>query len=85
MQEIIQKATTPPEVALIQEYLDVADDSARQQFLDAHQAELTAEFMEMLGSISAQIQASGDKELADRAMAANRQALRYVMRRNMQA
>jgi hypothetical protein len=83
--EIIQQATTPPEVALIEDYLDLADEQARNQFLQAHEKEITPEFMEMLGSITAQVQSENDAELAQRAMTANRQALRYAMQKNLKA
>lgn len=83
--EIIQQATTPPEVALIEDYLDLADEQARNQFLQAHEKEITPEFMEMLGSITAQVQSENDAEFAQRAMTANRQALRYAMQKNLKA
>lgn len=82
--ETIQKAGTPPEMMLIQEYLDAPDEQARQKFLEERSAEITPEFMEMLGSISAQVQQSNeDPEVVKHVVAANRQALRYTMQRNM--
>lgn len=80
----IQEANTPPpEVALLEEYLDQADDAARRQFLQSHAELVTAEFLEMLGGLAAQAQSAEDREFAERVRAANRTALRYAMEKNM--
>lgn len=81
--DIIQQAATPPEMSLIEDYLDTEDDAGRASFLEAHSAEITPEFMEMLAGIALQVQSGDDKEFAHRVMAANRQALRFSMQRNM--
>lgn len=83
MMEIIEKAATPAEMALIEEYLDAEDDAARQAFLEQHSDRISPEFMEMLAGIVLQVQSGEDKEFAQRVMAANRQALRFSMMRNM--
>ncbi|MBN2550000.1 MAG: CpXC domain-containing protein [Anaerolineales bacterium] len=84
--ETIQKAGTPPEMMLIQEYLDAPDETARQKFLDEHSDEINPEFMEMLGNISAQVQQSNEEpEIVKHVVAANRQALRYTMQRNLRS
>ena len=83
---IIQEASAPPpELALLEEYLELEDDASRREFLKQHDADVTPEMMEMLGSITAQIQSGEDAEFAARAIAANRLALRYSMERNLRS
>lgn len=82
--EVIQEAAaSPPELALIEEYFEAPDDQARQQFLEAHQEEITNEFMDMLANIALQAQSSDDKNFAEQVMSANRYALRFSMQKNL--
>ena len=84
--EILQKASAPPpEMALIEDYLDVADDEKRKQFLQDHSEQIDEGFMELLANLTVQTGAGQDKELAERVMAANRQAIRFVMQRNLRS
>jgi hypothetical protein len=83
--EALQKASAPPEMELLEQYLDLEDDSARQAFLEQNQEEITPEFVEMLAQIAVQVQSGDDPEMAERAAAANRQALRFSMRKSMRA
>jgi hypothetical protein len=84
--EILQKASAPPpEMALIEDYLDVADDEKRKQFLQDHSDQIDEGFMELLANLTVQTGAGQDKELAERVMAANRQAIRFVMQRNLRS
>ena len=84
--EILQKASAPPpEMALIEDYLDVSDDEKRKQFLQDHSEQIDEGFMELLANLTVQTGAGQDKELAERVMAANRQAIRFVMQRNLRS
>jgi hypothetical protein len=84
MVDYLQKASAPPpEVDLIEEYLDVADEAGRQEFLKAHDNEVNEQFMDMLGNIAMQVEAGEDVEIADRVAEAHRSALRYSMQRSM--
>jgi hypothetical protein len=86
MLTFIQEASAPPpELALLEEFLELEDDASRRQFLKQHDAEITPEMLEMLGSITAQVQSGEDAEFAARATAANRLALRYMMERNLRS
>jgi hypothetical protein len=85
MVDVLQQAGSPPEMALIEDYLDAPDLDARRQFLEAHADEITPEFMELLSGIALQVQSGDDKAFASQVMEANRQALRFVMQRNMNA
>jgi hypothetical protein len=81
--EVIQKFSAPPELALIEEYLDVDGDQPRQAFLDAHQEHINQEFLDLLANIAVQTQSGNDPEFAERVQAANRQALRFSMMKKM--
>jgi hypothetical protein len=83
--EVLQQASAPPELGLVEEFLDAPDEKARQVFLEANDEIITSEFMELLGNISMQAQSGDDKEFASHVAAANRQALRYNMQRNLRS
>lgn len=85
MMDILRQASAPPEMTLLEEYLDLPDDSGRSQFLETHAEEITPEFMDLLANIMVQVQAGDDKDFANHVMAANRQALRFSMQRNLNA
>jgi len=86
MAEVIEQANAaPPELELIEEFLEAPDDQAREQFLKINDDKITPEFMEMMANIATQVQAGDDKDLAERVAAANRAALRYSMKRSMQS
>ncbi|MGE5224893.1 MAG: CpXC domain-containing protein [Omnitrophica WOR_2 bacterium] len=81
---VIQQASTPPpEIALIEELLDIEDENARKSWLEAHSQQITPEFMETLTALMAQSQSSEDQDLAERLQSAYRSALRYSMEINM--
>ena len=82
---VLQQASSPPELGLVEEYLDAPDEKARQVFLEANDEAITPEFMDLLTNISNQVQASEDKEFSVHVAAASRQALRYNMQRNLRA
>lgn len=81
--ENIQKMSAPPELVVLEEYLDLDNDPARQEFLEANETLITAEFMELMANIVVQTQSGNDPEFSERVQAANRQALRFVMAKKM--
>ena len=84
MVDVLQQVSAaPPEVALIEELLDAPDDQARRQIMEAHQEEITPEFLSALANIHAQVQASEDNALVERIAALNRMALRFSMEKNL--
>jgi hypothetical protein len=83
MIEVIQKASAPPELALIEEYLDSPDEESMKNFLETRSDAITPEFLELLANITVQMQSGEDKEFAQHVTAANRQALRFSMERNI--
>jgi len=82
--EIVKEASAPPpELALIEELLQAPDDHSRREILDVHQEEITPEFTNVLSNIVVQAQSNEDNELAERALAVNRQVLRFSMKKNI--
>lgn len=59
---VLQQASTPPELELINELLESAGDEATlDKALKAHQAELSDELSGMIGSLMQQIESQGEK------------------------
>lgn len=85
MVDVLQQASAPPELGLVEEFLDAPDEQARQVFLEANDEAITPEFMDLLANISMQVQSGDDKEFANHVATASRQALRYNMQRNMRS
>ncbi len=81
---VLQKASAPPpEVQLVEDYLEAPDEQARQKFLQEHREAITDEFLQVFAGIVAQVQAGDDKDLTDQVAAANRQLLRFSMEKNL--
>jgi hypothetical protein len=60
---VLQQASTPPELALINELLDIADDdTVLAHKLKEHEAEITEEFSGMIASLMNQVEQQGDKD-----------------------
>jgi hypothetical protein len=83
---VIEEANAaPPELELIEDYLDAPGEDGRRKFLEEHEAEITQEFLDMLANLAIQAQAAEDKGFAELAVTANRQALRFSMQRSMRS
>jgi hypothetical protein len=76
-------SSAPPEVAFIEELLDVQDDQARRKLLDENREKVTPELINALTNIVAQVEASNDPELAAQIKDLHRQVLRYSMQLNL--
>ncbi len=79
LEELIRRATTPPEVEFIEQLLNAPDEAARQRLLEANKDRLTQEFLDTLTNIAAQVNASDDRRLAEQINALHRMVLRYSM------
>ena len=80
---VLQQASAPPpELALIEEFLDAENEQERRAWLEAHNQEITPEFLETLTALMAQTQGN-DQELYHRLQASYRSALRYSMEANI--
>lgn len=85
MMDVLQQASAPPELALIEEYLKLDGEKPRQEWLEAHTEQVTPEFTDLLSNLTMQMESANDPKFAEVVKAAHRQALRFVMRRGMQA
>ena len=77
-----QMSSAPPEVALIEELLDAADESELNDLLEEHQEEITPEFISALANVMNQVEAGDDQEFTQKVRAVYRKALRYSMQKN---
>jgi uncharacterized protein YutE (UPF0331/DUF86 family) len=85
VEEVVDKASVPPpEVALIQELLEVAEsDQVLLTKLEEHKKEITPEFMDMLSSLLVRTEAGDDAELKARMNKVFSSALRITMSANL--
>ncbi len=80
MIDVLQQASsTPPEMELIEELLDIPDAQEQRNFLEEHKDEITPEFLSALTNIASQVDGGEDKELAERIKELNRAVLRFSM------
>ncbi len=83
--EIVQQLSAAPGTEFLEEYLDAADDEARQKFLQDNQEMIDQGFVEMMAQLVSQVESAGDAEFINRVKAANRQLVRFTMQRNMRS
>lgn len=89
MIQVLQAASTPPEVQFIEQLMQAPDDATLQQMLQANDAAVNQQFVDALSNLVAQFEAqSGDnpeaKATSERLGEVYRAALKYVMKKNMQ-
>jgi uncharacterized protein YutE (UPF0331/DUF86 family) len=85
IEEVVDKASAPPpEVALIQELLEVAgSETDLLTKLEEHKAEITPEFMDILSNLLARTESGDDAELKSRLNKVFSSALRITMSVNL--
>ena len=85
VEEIVDKASAPPpEVALIQEFLEAAgSDQELSKKLAEHKEEITPEFMDILSSLLVRTESGEDEELKSRMNKVFSGALRVTMTENL--
>ena len=82
--DVVQKASAPPpEVVLLEELLDIEQETARRSWLEAHRDAITPEFIETLTSFLARLQGDEDKTLIERLQETYRSVLRFSMEINL--
>ena len=81
VEEVVDKASTPPpEVALIQELLEVSNsDQELGKKLEEHKKEITPEFMDILSNLLVRTESGEDAELKSRMNKVFGAALRITM------
>ncbi len=89
MLEVLQSASTPPEVAFIEQLLDAPDEAGITKMLDDNAAMVNDGFMEALNGLVAQVEnAAGQgnpeaQSLADKLTLVYKTALKFSMKKNM--
>lgn len=89
MVEVLREASTPPEVAFIEQLLDAPDDATLNQMLEANQDLLNDQFMEALIGLVAQVDQAAEqgnpeaKSLSEKLSKVYKTALKYSMQRNL--
>jgi hypothetical protein len=87
MVAVLQQASAPPELGLIQSLLDVPDDQLAQA-LEANAAMITPEFSGVVASLMSQVESQPDapdkKEIMEKLEAIYREALKMGMKKNFQ-
>lgn len=79
IEDLIQQATTPPEIEFIEQLLAAPDETARQRLLEENKELITQELLDTLTNIAAQVNAGQDRQLAEQINALHRTVLRYSM------
>jgi hypothetical protein len=81
---VIQAASAPPpEIELAEELMSAADEPGRREIMQAHAAEITPEFLQIVSSMLSQLEQQGQQELFQRLQEVYRSALRFSMEANM--
>lgn len=89
MVEILREVSTPPEVAFIEQLLDMPDQTSLENMLEANKALINDQFMEALIGLVAQVDAAAGqgnaeaKVLSDKLSVVYKTALKYSMKMNM--
>jgi hypothetical protein len=89
MVEVLREASTPPEVAFIEQLLDAPDDMTLNKMLDENQDMINDQFMEALIGVVAQVDQAAEqgnpeaKSLSEKLSKVYKTALKYSMQRNI--
>ena len=89
MVEVLREVSTPPEVAFIEQLLDVPDEASLENMLDANKTLINDQFMEALIGLVAQVDAAAGqgnteaKALAQKLSTIYKIALKYSMKKNL--
>jgi uncharacterized protein YutE (UPF0331/DUF86 family) len=85
VEEVVDQASAPPpEVALIQEFLEAAEsDTELNKKLEEHKKEITPEFMDILSNLLVRTESGEDEEIKSRMNKVFGAALRITMTENL--
>jgi len=89
MVEVLREVSTPPEVAFIEQLLDVPDEASLEKMLEANKALINDQFMEALIGLVAQVDAAAGqgnaeaKALGEKLSAVYKTALKFSMKKNI--
>ena len=89
MVEVLREASTPPEVAFIEQLLDTPDDAALDKMLSDNASLINDQFMEALIGLVAQVDQAVEqgnpeaRKLSEKLSKVYKSALKFSMKRNM--
>jgi hypothetical protein len=88
MVEVLQQASTPPEMAFIEQLIEAPDAAAVEQMLSDNADVVTDQFMETLNGLVAQIEQQGQgnpeaQALSEKLSMVYKIALKFMMKKNM--
>ncbi|RJP52760.1 MAG: hypothetical protein C4557_05710 [Anaerolineaceae bacterium] len=87
MIQVLQAASTPPEVIFIEQLIQLPDAAAIESALKENDAMVTQQLLDTLSGLTAQMEAQGDnpeaKEMGEKLSEVYRIALKYSMKKNM--
>jgi hypothetical protein len=82
--DLLQRnSAPPPEFAIAEELMGAESEAQRREILEAHAADITPEFLQLLSQLVAQLEEQGQKDLAQQLQEAYRSALRFSMQSNL--
>ncbi|HOH20447.1 MAG: hypothetical protein GYA80_10990 [Chloroflexi bacterium] len=81
--KVLQQASTPPEVELVEQLIGAADEEGRRQILEANSEMVTSEFLQLLNQLAVQSETEGQPaEVVNALQTAYKSAMRFSMERN---
>jgi Fe2+ or Zn2+ uptake regulation protein len=90
--DVLNEASAPPpEYALLEELLEAPDEAALEKMLQEREQDITPQFVEVLGSLAAQMEtppadaSTDEKQMAERMQMVYRVVLRDSMKKKMQS
>ena len=89
MVEVLREVSTPPEVAFVEQLLDVPDESSVEKMLEANKAMINDQFMQALIGLVAQVDQAAEqgnpeaKALSEKINSIYKIALKFSMKQNM--
>lgn len=89
MMDVLRSASTPPEVAFVEQLLDAPDQAALESMLDANKAMVNDQFMQALIQLVAQVDQAAEqgnpeaKSLSDKINVIYKTALKFTMKQNL--
>jgi hypothetical protein len=89
MVEILREVSTPPEVAFVEQLLDVPDQASLENMLESNKSLINDQFMQALIGLVAQVDQAAEqgnpeaKALSDKLNSVYKTALKFSMKQNM--
>ncbi len=83
--QVLQKISAPPpEIALIEKFLEADDEESLKKMLEENAEKITPDFAQLVGSMAAQSEAQGQNaEILEKLKMISKMALRFSMRANL--